>query len=155
MPWYVLYVKPRNEKKVARDLTKLGLNVYCPLKTTYRQWTDRIKKVDVPIINSYLFINIDENNRQQVFQSPGAIRYIYWLGKPAVVRECEIQQMKQWLKGDLEEAVVEQLKPGDRYAVSKGPFKGQEGIVQEVRKNRLQLILVSLGIKITLIKQAA
>ena len=59
MPWYVLYTKPRQEKKVADGLIAIGIAAYCPLVTTIKQWSDRKKKVEVPLINSYVFVNIE------------------------------------------------------------------------------------------------
>lgn len=153
MSWYVLYIKPRYEIRATAALTAMNITVYCPLVTKYRQWSDRIKKIEVPLINSYIFVELEERNRHLVFQVPWVVRYLFWLGKPAIVRSKEITIMQQWLQDDLQEAHVEQLKPGDYFSIPKGPFKGQEGIVHEVSKNRLQLLLVALGIKITLKKK--
>jgi transcription antitermination factor NusG len=154
MAWHVLYVKSRNEKKASAGLTSLGIQVYCPLITEYRQWSDRLKKVEIPLISSYIFVNIEDKDRQMVFQVPGIMRYVFWLGKPAIVPQKEIDILREWLQNDLQETRVEQLKPGDKMDVPKGPFKGQEAIVHQVNKNRLQLQLVVLGVKITLQKRA-
>ena len=67
MPWYVVYTKSKQEKKVAEGLKKLGIEAYCPLVTVMKQWSDRKKKVEVPLINSYVFVNIDERQRDDVF----------------------------------------------------------------------------------------
>jgi hypothetical protein len=50
MEWFALYTKPRNEKKVTETLAALGIEVYCPLVTTIKQWSDRKKKVESPLI---------------------------------------------------------------------------------------------------------
>ena len=155
MPWYVLYIKSHNEIKTATFLAELGITVYCPIVTEYRQWSDRVKKVEVPLIRSYIFVNLEEKERPLVFQVPGIIRYLFWLGKPAIVPETEIKTMQLWLQNDIQEARVEQLQPGDRFSIPKGPFKGQESIIHEVSKSRLQVILVVLGIKITMKRRAA
>ena len=153
--WFVLYIKPHNEIKAATVLAELGITVYCPIVTEYRQWSDRVKKVEVPLIRSYIFVNLEEKERPLVFQVPGIIRYLFWLGKPAIVPETEIKTMQLWLQNDIQEARVEQLQPGDRFSIPKGPFKGQESIIHEVSKSRLQVILVVLGIKITMKRRAA
>ena len=59
MPWYVLYTKPRQEKKVTDSLNAIGVEAYCPLVTVIKQWSDRKKKVQIPLINSYVFVNIE------------------------------------------------------------------------------------------------
>ena len=150
MDWKVLYVKPRNEKKVAALLAKLGIVVYCPLVTETRQWSDRKKKVEVPLLNSYVFVQIEEKEREMVFQVPGVVRYMFWLGNPAVVRDHEIKLMQDWLSGENVRAEIERLQVGDRMEIKTGPFKDKKGIVQEINKNRIQLILPDLGMKIIL-----
>ena len=155
MSWFVLYIKSRNEIKVTEQLQQLGIEAYCPLVTQVRQWSDRKKKVTVPLIPSYVFVQLEEKERELVFQVSGVVRYLFWLGKPAVVRNEEIEILQQWLQSDLLDAQVASVQPGDKMAITKGPFKGKEGIVQEVSKNRLQLVLLELGVKITLTKQQA
>ena len=79
MPWYVLYTKSRQEKKVTEALNLLGVNAYCPVVTTMKQWSDRKKKVEEPLIKSYVFVNLEESNRDIVFEVPGVVRYLFWL----------------------------------------------------------------------------
>ena len=153
MSWLVLYTKSRNEKKAAIQLQEMGITVYCPLVTEIRQWSDRKKKVEVPLIPSYIFVQIDAKHRDLVFQVPAVVRYLYWLGKPAIVKDAEIEILKKWLESDQVDSRIQSLQPGDIIAIEKGPFKGQKGYVQIVSKNSLQLILVELGVKITLTRQ--
>jgi transcription antitermination factor NusG len=95
MQWYALYTEPRHEKKVADRLLKLGVEVYCPLVTQIKQWSDRKKKVEVPLLPSYVFVKLEESNRDIVFQVSGVVRYLFWLGKPAIIRNEEIQHLNQ------------------------------------------------------------
>ncbi len=155
MTWFVLYIKPKNEKKVALQLEELGLTIYCPFITEIRQWSDRKKKIETPLLPSYIFVKLADKDRELVFQVPGVVRYLFWLGKPAIVKDKEIETLQQWLKNDVLDVRVVGLQPGDKMAISKGPFKGKEGIVQEISNNRVQLVLLELGIKITLTKQKA
>lgn len=148
--WYVLYTKPRKEKKVISQLEEIGIAAYCPMITTSRQWSDRIKKVASPLIPSCIFIHSKEHDRNLVFQAPGAERYLYWLGKPAIVLDAEIETLKTWLNGEVKDAKVENLAPSELYTIKEGHFKGKNGIITEVGKNRLQLVLVDLGLKITI-----
>tara|TARA_R110001583_G_scaffold69696_1_gene197563 strand:+ start:7384 stop:7860 length:477 start_codon:yes stop_codon:yes gene_type:complete len=153
--WYVLYTKPRNEKKVTAQLLALGIKAYCPIIKTKHKWSDRLKKVEIPLIASCIFIKSTENNRRFVFQVPGALRFLFWLGIPAIVKNAEIEILKKWLQAEVSDAIVENLKPGDSYNIQKGHFKGKEGVVNEVTKNRLQLLLVELGMKITITRELA
>lgn len=146
MPWYVLYTQPRNEKKVAEKLSEMGFTVYCPLVTVIKQWSDRKKKVQEPLLPSYVFIQIEDRFRDQVFQVRGVVRYLYWLGKPAVVKDIEIQTLRDMAHKNPLSLQVRQWVPGTKVTLSEGPFKGVDAVIKEQRGNRVQLILESLGI---------
>lgn len=152
MPWYVIYTKPRNEKKVTERLQQIGIVVYCPLVTQIKQWSDRKKKVQVPLFNSYLFVNVDEKDRENVFQVNGVVRYLFWLGKPAIVRDEEIDVLRESLNHVMSGVEVTNIKAGDSINISEGPFKGKEGLVKHIKKNSIQLVLKELGVLITLTK---
>lgn len=146
MNWYVVYTKPKWEKKVAEQLQKNGIECYCPLITQIKQWSDRKKKVEVPLFNSYVFVQLEEANRNAVFQSTGVVRYLFWLGKPAIVREGEINVIKKWLNTpDATDFTIECYKIGDSVKIDSGPFSDQKAIVQEVTNTHYVLVLESLG----------
>ena len=146
MSWYVLYTKPRTERRVAERLKSLVITVFNPLITEIRQWSDRRKKVQVPLFKSYVFIKIEDSQRNQVFDIPGVVRYMYWLGKPALVRDSEIEVIKQWLEQDeVDEMEVQHLSEGDQITLRNGAFKNQEAIIKEVGKRRTRLILPHLN----------
>lgn len=146
MNWYVVYTKPKWEKKVAEQLIQKGIECYCPLVTQVRQWSDRKKKVEVPLFNSYVFVRLAEKDRNLVFQSSGVVRYLFWLAKPAIVRDEEINTIKKWLSTpDQYEISVASIRVGDKVTLESGPFKSHEAIVQEVNKNNYVLVLESLG----------
>lgn len=146
MNWYVVYTKPKWEKKVAEQLINLGVECYCPLITKVQQWSDRKKKVEVPLFNSYVFVQLQEKDRNLVFQSVGVVRYLFWLGKPAIVRDEEIATIKKWLSTpDQCDVSVAAFQIGDKITVESGPFISQEGIVQEITNSHYVLVLESLG----------
>jgi transcriptional antiterminator RfaH len=153
MNWHVIYTKPKWEKKVAEQLEQAGIEVYCPMLTQIKQWSDRKKKVKTPLIPSYVFVNIEEKNRNDVFDIPGVVRYLFWLGKPALVREVEIQTLQESLKESLTAVAISAYKPGDTISIPEGPFKGKEGTIKQVKKNKLQLVLKELGMLITLTRE--
>lgn len=150
MPWYVLYTKTRNEKKVADSLVKMGITTYCPLVTTVKQWSDRKKKIQQPLFSSYVFVNLSEHERDVVFQVAGVVRYLFWLGKPAVIRDEEIHTLQKWLDSNYQKVAIQSIQSGDTIILKEGVFKGQSGIVKELRGNKIQLLLETLGFIITL-----
>lgn len=146
MNWYVVYTKPKWEKKVANQLNDIGITCYCPLTTQIRQWSDRKKKVEIPVFNSYVFVQIEDKNRSQVFEIYGAVRYLFWLGKPAIVREEEIEVLKKWLVPTTAyEVSVAAYKVGDILELDSGPFISQKATVKEVNKSHYVLVLEALG----------
>ena len=146
MPWYVLYTKPQNEKKVALRLQKLGIEAYCPLRTEIRQWSDRKKKVEVPLLPSMILVNVEEKDRNIVFQAPGAVRYMFWLEKPAIVTQEEVDALKEVQSSkDNHNLQVETIKPGTKLNLSEMGFKAQEGTVKYVSGNQCWVVLEGLG----------
>ncbi|WP_264566681.1 UpxY family transcription antiterminator [Flavobacterium sp. N3904] len=146
MNWYVIYTKPKWEKKVAERLNEIGIIAYCPLITKVSQWSDRKKKVQVPLFNSYVFVKINEKERNVIFEIPGALRYLFWLGKPAIVKDKEIEAIQDWLNvPDSFEVMVSTWKKGDKIVLESGPFVARTAMVQEVKHNHYVLVLESLG----------
>lgn len=148
--WYVLYTKPRNEKTVTSKLKDRRFTVYCPMVKTVRQWSDRKKRILAPLIPSCVFVYCEENERPHVFEVPGVSHYLFWLGKPAIVKNEEIKIMQEWLDSNVDEVHVQELKTGDNYILKNNGFNGQEGTINEVSKNRIQIVLKEMGMKITL-----
>ena len=149
--WYVLYTKPRHEKKLAELLQAVGWTVYCPLKKTTKQWSDRKKVVEEALFPSFIFIQCEESQRDQVFSYSSAVRYLYWLRKPAIVREDEIQSIKQWMgEIDHEDITIDSISLGSRVRLSGGPLMGETGTVKELRGTAATIILEQLGIQVSI-----
>jgi transcription antitermination factor NusG len=113
---------------------------------------NRKKKVQIPLINSYVFVNIEEHHREAVFKVSGIVRYLFWLGKPAVVRAIEIEVLKKSLEGIVASFEVSAIQKDTVYKIPDGPFQGFEGVVKNVNATTIQLMLVDLGFLITLNK---
>ncbi len=146
MPWYVLCTKSRAEFKTAKVLEENGFEVYCPNITTVKQWSDRKKRVKTPLFTSFIFINIAPGSRDKVFDFINSSRYLFWLGKPAIVKESEIEVLKEWLDNDqVDDVRVTAISPGDKIIIANGAFKDKEATVQEVGNKRIKLILPLLG----------
>ena len=150
MPWFVIYTKSRNEKKVAELLQKNGVEVFCPLVKLKKNWSDRKKIVETPLFKSYVFVNLSEKDRNVVFNVPGVIRYLFWLKKPAIARDSEIENLKNILHETMDSFTIENYQIGDTIKISEGVFKGLDGVIEKQSKNKLHVILENVGIKITL-----
>ena len=150
MKWFVIYTKPNQEIRIASDMIASGINAYCPTYIHLKQYSDRKKKVKRPLIPSYVLVQLSEKDRPRVFSVSGVVRYLFWLGKPAEVRNEEIQLLKANLKGTFDDICISKLVKGSDYMINSGPFRGHKGTVIDVLKNKLRLELPSFGVKITL-----
>ena len=157
MPWYVLYTKSRNEKSVADKLSAIGIEVYCPMLKTKRKWSDRIKTVEEPLFRSYCFVRLAEHEREKVFEVPGVVRYLFWLRKPAIVRDSEIEAIREMLQTtDHHHIQVEQYVPQTKVTIAAGAFANATGEVLSQQGRFLTVVIDALGVvlKVDLSKTA-
>jgi transcription antitermination factor NusG len=145
MPWYVLITKPRFEKKVTARLLKMGVKAFCPTRVENRQWSDRIKKVEVPLLPSMVLVFLENKERQIVFQVPGSLRYFFWLGKPAKVSALEIDALNNIQKDNSTVVEVEKLTVGSEIEIDTFDNVAKKGIVKKVSGNYCWVTLHNLG----------
>jgi transcription antitermination factor NusG len=144
--WYAVYTKPRWEKKVAEALTTQGITNYCPLNRVVRQWSDRKKTVYEPLFTSYVFVHGQEKQFPRLKKLDGILNLVYWLGKPAVIKDEEIAVIRQFLREHgqvrLEKTPV---RLNDTITITKGTFVNQQGAIVGFQNNYLKVALPSLG----------
>ena len=153
--WFVVYTRPQQELKVVSQLSAMGIKNYCPTITLIKQYSDRKKKVIKPLLSSYVMVELEEKERQKVFTCNGIVRYLFFLGKPVVVPANQINLMQDYLNGVYNDFKVTALSVGDSHTITEGPFSGVTGKVVETNNTKVKLELASLGMRITLKKQAA
>ncbi|MBS1772942.1 MAG: UpxY family transcription antiterminator [Bacteroidetes bacterium] len=148
MPWYVLHTKPRNEKKITTLLQNKGFKVYCPLREEIRQWSDRKKKVAEPVFKSYVFVFLDDYKEEntKVLVTNGAVRFLWWVGKPGVVREEEILAIQDFLENYKNADITVEYKIGETVEVKEGPLKETKGKLVQVRGNIAKIHIKTLGV---------
>jgi transcriptional antiterminator RfaH len=142
--WYVLKTNSRAEKKVQDRLELLGFTVYLPLVTTIKQWSDRKKKIEVPLISSTLFIQCAESDLNKLYTVLGFHSLLYFLGKPAIVRDFEIRNLRILLQEnvDFDSEDLLDVVPGDKVEVIRGPFQGL--IATSIEVNRTHKLIVQI-----------
>jgi transcription antitermination factor NusG len=144
--WLAVYTRPRWEKKVNQLLADKGVERYCPLNKVRRKWSDRVKVVEEPLFKSYVFVKVNEEDRTDVRTTPGIINFVYWQGKPAVIKEKEITAIKKFLD-EYENVEVKPLevRVNQRVKITTGPLMDQEGQVLEVKNKKAKVAIDSLG----------
>ena len=152
--WFVLQTKPRKEKIVLQQIEQKKIEVYSPFIEKIRIWSDRKKKIQVPLFSGYVFIHGDESERiRAITDTIGAMKYIYFQKRPAVVSDMEIEIIKQALLSPEKISIEEKrIKKGDLIVVSHGLFKGMKGYVNEFRgKYKLTVNLEELSYSFNII----
>ena len=152
MPWYVVVTRPRAELKV-KDRLKATWCVCmfaALLRVEKRQWSDRVKKVVVPLLPSMVLVFLKDKDRDLVFGAPGVVRYLFYLGKPAVVPKKEVDALNEIEKKGVHVVGVKTLKAGDIIDVPGFGATAQKGKVRHISGNKCWVVLESLGFVVTL-----
>jgi len=129
--WLAVYVKMHHEKKIRDRLTEMGIEVYLPVQSEVRQWSDRKKKVERVVIPMMIFVHVDAAEQKQILTLPAVMRYMVLRGEhqPAVIPDKQLERFR-FLLDFSDEAVAfssETFLPGEKVKVIKGPLAGLEG----------------------------
>jgi transcription antitermination factor NusG len=123
-----------------------GIISYCPVREEEHKWADRKKMVEVPLFTSYLFVKINPREESKVRQTLGVINFVYFQGKPAIVQDSVIDDIKHYLSAcpDMDVINFNELSVGDRVRVKSGAFVDQEGQVLEIQGKHVLMSLDNL-----------
>lgn len=147
--WYVIYSKPRCEKKLDIALQAQGVESWCPLHKVRRQWSDRIKVVEEPLFKSYVFVRINyEKERGIIKTTQGFLQFVHYLQKPAVIRDSEVEEIKSYLCLDnvtISVTSANEFKIDDEVIISRGVFKDSFGKIVRQSKKKVYVQIQSLG----------
>jgi transcription antitermination factor NusG len=145
--WYAIYTKPRWEKKVDGILLRKGVNSWCPVQKIQKQWSDRKKVIEEPLFRSYVFVNISEEERINVLMTDGVLNFVHYLGKPAIIREEEIDMMKKYLSEEdakIEIISLQGFKENTKVRINHGVFMDNMGTVIRGGRKKVYVQLQSL-----------
>lgn len=141
LKWYVVYTMPKGERKVASSFADMGLESYLPLHNVVRQWSDRKKKLEVPLFPNYVFVKMDQTMRSHALSIKELVRFVSVDKNPVVIKESEILTIRKVLNGDNTEVIAENyFQEGMKIRIGDGHFAGLEGIVVG-KSNNARLIV--------------
>lgn len=147
--WFAIYVKSRNEKKVSKTLNDIGIESFLPLITKIKQWSDRRKKVEEPLFNSYLFVNIPLSDYYKVLNVNGVVKFICFEKKPVEVPENQIEAIKKYIcDTDIHDVDYETIdfKEGELVRIKAGQMKDLVGRFVEIKgKHRIMIEIEVVG----------
>jgi transcription antitermination factor NusG len=144
--WYVLYTKPRWERRILGRLEDIGLEGYCPLNRVERKWSDRRKIIFEPLFRNYVFVRLNPEEFIKPLEISGVFRYVCRLKKPAPVRDSEIEAIRRFLS-EHRSVKLEKINVGvnDTIEILYGPFMEKKGTVTQVNENYVKVMIRSLG----------
>lgn len=145
--WFVVYTRSRAEKKVWEEMKYLGIEAYVPLQKVIRQWKDRRKTIEEPLIRCYVFVRLSPMKRDLVFKSMHAVYYVTFNGKPAMIPDHQIDSLKRLVAAEVPmEATLQQFRPGEKVRVFYGPMSGVTGeFISMGSEKRFLLRIDNLG----------
>lgn len=147
--WHAIYVSSRAEKKISENLHAKNIEAYVPIVKTMRQWSDRKKMVELPLMNGYVFVKTTSTENDKVLQTKGVVNFVRSEGKVAVIREVEIERLKQLVELGYQMEVNSMnkiYKEGDKVKISSGTLKGIEGyVVTNQEDKQIEVLLESIG----------
>lgn len=146
--WNALYLRPRTEKKVAERLKQKGYEICLPLCVVKKQYSDRWKNVEEPLLKSYIFVAAEENKNPDILRTDGVLNYVNstTTAKIAVIKKSELDQIQDYLKQKVfDESEWDNLKLGDTQQITNPAFQGKQATVIEINKNTIKLVIEDLG----------
>jgi transcription antitermination factor NusG len=148
--WFIVRTRSRAEKKVAVVLKSEGWDAYCPTYFTMKQWSDRIKKVELPLISGTVFVRCCDKSVEEIYDNPLVVHIMKEFQKLAIVRESEINNLKilcdQWDDSVITAADNLVFKQGDLIKVVNGSFSGLQGQMTKLKgKHKLIITIKALN----------
>ena len=144
--WYVVYVRSRHEKKVHQLLLEKGVESSLPLIKTTRKWSDRKKKVEIPLFRGYVFVKIDiGRDKLNILKTDGVVKFIGIKKKPSRIPDEEIHWVHMILEKSDTVKNEKEIPVGHKVRVIAGPLKGIEGVAMRFgNQSRLVIVIESI-----------
>ncbi|MGF7140688.1 UpxY family transcription antiterminator [Roseimarinus sediminis] len=150
--WYAVYTKSRAEKKVLLELEFQSIEAYLPLQKKLRQWSDRKKWVETPLIPGYIFVHIDRRDYDRVLRTQGVVTYVRFEGQAAIIPDDQIDVIKRMMREHELNVLIshEDFSEGDEIEITAGPLIGIKATLVTFKgKKRVAVQLHQLNLSLT------
>ena len=139
--WYAVYTYPNAERKVYNKAKEMGVETYLPVQTVVRQWSDRKKKLEVPLFPGYVFVRTSLMKRFGLLKIKELVRFVSFGGQPVAIPEKEIESVQKISEKKLPlESEPFQAGTGRKVLITDGQFAGTEGVFIK-RKGKERLLI--------------
>ena len=134
--WYAVYTNPRAEKQVYERLTENSIEAYLPLTKTVKEWSDRKKNVEMPLLPSYIFVKTSPKLFPSVYKTYGVVKFVSFEGKPVAIPQKQINTLRLLINANAEiEVTSENFETGDYVEVVSGALAGLTGELIKIGSN--------------------
>ena len=156
--WYAVYVRSRHEKKVFDRFREKRISGLLPLVETWRQWSDRRKKVAEPLFKGYVFVKCcHESDYHEILDTDGVVGFVGINRVPSPISKQEIE----WIETLVNEpevlgSITNVVPRGSRVLIVGGPFRGIEGtLTGYARESRFIVFFESImqGVEVSIPKE--
>lgn len=144
--WYIIYTKPKCEKKVAATFSKKKIENFLPVNCKQGNSIWKSKLVYEPLFNSYIFANIAETEIPKIRTVDGVVNIVYWKGEPAIIHENEIEAIREFTN-DYQDIHLEKtlINPDEDVKVIDGPKYSMDGNLLTIKNTAIKINLPSIG----------
>jgi transcription antitermination factor NusG len=125
--WYALTVRHQHERQTERVLRSQGWETLVPMYRSERQWSDRVKEIELPLFSGYVFCRFGLRDRVRVEDTPGVAQIVKFNGLAAALEDREIAEIQAMVGSGAKLSPWPYLRVGDRVEVVRGPLRGLEG----------------------------
>jgi transcription termination/antitermination protein NusG len=139
LPWYAVQVRQQFEKKTDALLRSKGISTFLPLLRQIHQWSDRRKRVAVPLFPGYDFVHLglSAESHRTVLQTAGVIAFVGPHLRPVSVPASQIEGLQRILRTDVDCAIRPFLHGGQHVRIRGGALDGLVGILVETTRKQI------------------
>src|SRR5689334_20905194 len=138
--WYALTVPYQHERQTEKLLRSKGLETLVPLYRSRRQWSDRVKEIEMPLFAGYVLCQFDLTERIRVLDTPGVCKIVEFGGAVTALEDREVAGIQRLVALKAPLSPWPYLKAGDRVRVEHGPMRGLEGTLLRT-KDTMHLVI--------------
>jgi transcription antitermination factor NusG len=131
--WYAVRTRPRHEKTAETELRTKGIEAFVPTLTETHYWSDRKKRVEVPVFPGYAFVNIPLTSmmRLAVLRVNGIVSFIGTQNHGTPIPNEQIECVRKLIVTQTPFHSHPFLKVGQKVVIRGGALDGTTGILSE------------------------
>lgn len=131
-PWWVVHVRSRQEKLLARECRRRGIPFYLPLREQKSLRYGRRRSSWLPLFPGYLFLRGDlEHERLEILKTNLCVGVLAVAAQDELAHD--LAQVRRLQELGLPLLAWPQLAKGSTVRISEGPFAGMTGLVTKVK----------------------